>query len=253
MQSAALPLVRHRPGASLVWWAASRLRPRPAVAAADVGGEQDLHPRAARQARRNGSGHRAARLLQPDARRAGLPARHRHRARRSASCSACRRRCTRMFDPIMQVLRPISPLAWLPLGLVLFQKSEPAALFAIAVCSMWPTVINTMMGVRAIPQDYWNVAKVLRLSRIDDLHEDHRAGDAALHVHRLSPQPRHRLAGHRRQRDADRHAGRRRLPLAGIQQPGLRAHPAGHHHHRRRRLRARSADGAGRSAGCGRS
>jgi nitrate/nitrite transport system permease protein len=72
----------------------------------------------------------------------------------------------RMFDPIMQVLRPISPLAWLPLGLVLFQKSEPAALFAIAICSMWPTVINTMMGVRAIPQDYWNVAKVLRLSRM---------------------------------------------------------------------------------------
>ena len=73
---------------------------------------------------------------------------------------------TRMFDPIMQVLRPISPLAWLPLGLVIFQKSEPAALFAIAICSMWPTLVNTMMGVRAIPQDYWNVAKVLRLSRV---------------------------------------------------------------------------------------
>lgn len=72
----------------------------------------------------------------------------------------------RMFDPVIQVLRPISPLAWLPLGLVLFQKSEPAALFAIAVCSMWPTVLNTMAGVRAIPQDYWNVAKVLRLSGI---------------------------------------------------------------------------------------
>ena len=71
---------------------------------------------------------------------------------------------TRIFDPIMQVLRPISPLAWLPLGLIIFRKSEPAALFAIAVCSMWPTVINTMAGVRAIPQDYWNVAKVLRLS-----------------------------------------------------------------------------------------
>jgi nitrate/nitrite transport system permease protein len=70
----------------------------------------------------------------------------------------------RMFDPLIQVLRPISPLAWLPLGLVLFRKSEPAALFAIAVCSMWPTVLNTMQGVRAIPQDYWNVAKVLRLS-----------------------------------------------------------------------------------------
>ena len=72
---------------------------------------------------------------------------------------------SRMFDPLMQVMRPISPLAWLPLGLILFQKSEPAALFAIAVCSMWPTIINTMVGVRAIPQDYWNVAKVLRLSR----------------------------------------------------------------------------------------
>jgi nitrate/nitrite transport system permease protein len=73
---------------------------------------------------------------------------------------------TRMFDPLIQVLRPISPLAWLPLGLILFQRSEPAALFAIAVCSMWPTVLNTISGVRAIPQDYWNVAKVLRLSRM---------------------------------------------------------------------------------------
>jgi nitrate/nitrite transport system permease protein len=71
----------------------------------------------------------------------------------------------RMLDPVMQILRPISPLAWLPLGLVIFRKSEPAALFAIAICSMWPTVINSAAGVRAIPQDYWNVAKVLRLSR----------------------------------------------------------------------------------------
>lgn len=72
---------------------------------------------------------------------------------------------SRMFDPLIQILRPISPLAWLPLGLILFQKSELAALFAIAVCSMWPTVLNTISGVRAIPQDYWNVAKVLRLSK----------------------------------------------------------------------------------------
>jgi nitrate/nitrite transport system permease protein len=71
----------------------------------------------------------------------------------------------RMLDPAIQILRPISPLAWLPLGLVLFQSSEPAALFAIALCSMWPTVLNTMAGVRSIPQDYWNVAKVLRLSK----------------------------------------------------------------------------------------
>jgi nitrate/nitrite transport system permease protein len=72
----------------------------------------------------------------------------------------------RMFDPIIQILRPISPLAWLPLGLVIFRKSEPAAMFAIAICSMWPTVINSAAGVRAIPQDYWNVAKVLRLSQV---------------------------------------------------------------------------------------
>jgi len=70
----------------------------------------------------------------------------------------------RMFDPVIQILRPISPLAWLPLGLVLFRQSEPAALFTIALCSMWPTVVNTMTGVRSIPQDYHNVAAVLRLS-----------------------------------------------------------------------------------------
>jgi nitrate/nitrite transport system permease protein len=75
----------------------------------------------------------------------------------------------RIFDPVIQVLRPISPLAWLPLGLVVFQKSEPAALFTIALCSMWPTVINTMVGVRSVPQEYWNVAKVLRLSRVQTL------------------------------------------------------------------------------------
>jgi nitrate/nitrite transport system permease protein len=72
----------------------------------------------------------------------------------------------RMFDPVIQVLRPISPLAWLPLGLIIFQKSEPAALFTIGLCSMWPTVLNTIAGVRAIPQDYRNVAKVPRLSKV---------------------------------------------------------------------------------------
>ena len=71
----------------------------------------------------------------------------------------------RMFDPVIQVLRPISPLAWLPLGLIIFQKSEPAALFTIALCSMWPTVLNTIAGVRTIPQEYRNVARVLRLSK----------------------------------------------------------------------------------------
>jgi nitrate/nitrite transport system permease protein len=72
---------------------------------------------------------------------------------------------SRSFDPMIQVLRPVSPLAWLPLGLVLFQKPEPAGLFTIAMCSMWPTVLNTALGVRSIPQDYINVARVLKLSR----------------------------------------------------------------------------------------
>lgn len=75
------------------------------------------------------------------------------------------RKFRQTFDPIIQMLRPISPLAWLPLGLILFQKSEPAALFTIALCSMWPTVINTAVGVRSINQDYLNVGKVLNLSR----------------------------------------------------------------------------------------
>jgi nitrate/nitrite transport system permease protein len=80
----------------------------------------------------------------------------------------------KMFDPIFQILRPVSPLAWLPLGYALFfatgsQVSEYAALFAIAICAMWPTVLNTAVGVRAIPQDYLNVAKVLGLSRTGTL------------------------------------------------------------------------------------
>jgi nitrate/nitrite transport system permease protein len=81
---------------------------------------------------------------------------------------------TRMFDPIIQVLRPVSPLAWMPLGVVLFSgagrsANELGALFTIAVCAMWPTVLNTAVGVRAIPQDYLNVARVLKLSRTKTL------------------------------------------------------------------------------------
>ena len=78
------------------------------------------------------------------------------------------------FDPVIQILRPVSPLAWLPLGLVLFlsagkQASELGALFTIGLCAMWPTVLNTAAAVRAVPQDYLNVAKVLKLSRTKTL------------------------------------------------------------------------------------
>lgn len=71
---------------------------------------------------------------------------------------------SRMFTPLIALLRPVSPLAWLPIGLLLFQKAEPASSWTIFICSIWPMVINTAEGVRRIPQDYLNVARVLQLS-----------------------------------------------------------------------------------------
>jgi len=70
----------------------------------------------------------------------------------------------RSVDPIIQLLRPVSPLAWLPLGMVLFNHSAPAALFTIALCAMWPTVLSIAAGVQNVPQEQINVARVLRLS-----------------------------------------------------------------------------------------
>ncbi|MFT4272182.1 MAG: nitrate ABC transporter permease [Pantoea sp.] len=71
---------------------------------------------------------------------------------------------SRMFNPIIALLRPVSPLAWLPIGLLLFQRAEPASSWTIFICSIWPMVINTAEGVQRIPQDYLNVARVLQLS-----------------------------------------------------------------------------------------
>ncbi len=67
-------------------------------------------------------------------------------------------------SPVISLLRPISPLAWLPLGLLLFKAANPAAIWAIFICSIWPMIINTAEGVRRVPQDYLNVARVLDLS-----------------------------------------------------------------------------------------
>ncbi|CAB3838283.1 nitrate ABC transporter permease [Achromobacter mucicolens] len=69
-----------------------------------------------------------------------------------------------MFSPIVSLLRPVSPLAWLPLGLLLFKAANPAAIWAIFICSIWPMIINTAVGVSRVPQDYLNVARVLNLS-----------------------------------------------------------------------------------------
>jgi nitrate/nitrite transport system permease protein len=71
-----------------------------------------------------------------------------------------------MLDPIISLLRPVSPLAWLPIGLMVFKAANPAAIWTIFICSIWPMVINTAVGVRQVPQDYLNVARVLNLSEL---------------------------------------------------------------------------------------
>ncbi len=73
----------------------------------------------------------------------------------------------RGLDPIFQVLRTIPPLAWLPISLAAFRDSNPSAIFVIFITSVWPVLINTAAGVRNIPQDYRNVAAVLRLNPIE--------------------------------------------------------------------------------------
>lgn len=73
----------------------------------------------------------------------------------------------RGLDPIFQVLRTVPPLAWLPLSLAAFQDGNPSAIFVIFITAIWPIIINTAVGIRNIPQDYQNVAKVLRLNAFE--------------------------------------------------------------------------------------
>lgn len=70
----------------------------------------------------------------------------------------------RMLSPIISLLRPVSPLAWLPIGLLVFKKADPAATWTLFICSIWPMILNTAAGVKQVPQDYLNVARVLALS-----------------------------------------------------------------------------------------
>ena len=69
-----------------------------------------------------------------------------------------------MTAPIISLLRPVSPLAWLPIGLLVFHRAEPASIWVIFISSIWPMIMNTAVGVRQVPQDYLNVARVLNLS-----------------------------------------------------------------------------------------
>jgi len=70
----------------------------------------------------------------------------------------------RGLDPIFQVLRTVPPLAWLPISLAAFKDSNPSAIFVIYITAIWPIILNTAVGVRQIPEDYRNIARVLRLN-----------------------------------------------------------------------------------------
>jgi nitrate/nitrite transport system permease protein len=70
----------------------------------------------------------------------------------------------RGLDPLFQVLRTVPPLAWLPISLAGFRDGHPSAIFVIFITSIWPIIINTSIGIRNIPLDYRNVAKVIRLN-----------------------------------------------------------------------------------------
>jgi nitrate/nitrite transport system permease protein len=74
---------------------------------------------------------------------------------------------TRGLDPVFQILRTVPPLAWLPLSLAAFRDSAPSAIFVIFITAIWPVIINTAVGVRNIPQDYRNVALILRLNHVE--------------------------------------------------------------------------------------
>ncbi len=71
------------------------------------------------------------------------------------------------IDPIFQILRTVPPLAWLPISLAAFRNNEPSAIFVIFITAIWPIIINTAVGVQQVPQDYKNVSKVLKLSKIE--------------------------------------------------------------------------------------
>jgi nitrate/nitrite transport system permease protein len=72
----------------------------------------------------------------------------------------------RALDPFIQILKPISPLAWMPLALFTIKDSAKSAIFVIFVCSLWPVLINTAFGVAGVSRDYLNVARTLELTRL---------------------------------------------------------------------------------------
>ena len=69
------------------------------------------------------------------------------------------------LNPLIQIFKPVSPLAWLPIALSIFNLAEPSAIFVIFITSLWPTIINTALGVSSVSKDYLDVAQVLEMSQ----------------------------------------------------------------------------------------
>ena len=118
---------------------------------------------------------------------------------RSASSAACRRRSTPALNPLVQIFKPVSPLAWLPIvtmvvSAVYHQRRSGASprassisAITVTLCSLWPTLINTALGVASIDKDLLNVGRVLQLSAWTQAHQAGAALGAAADLHRHAP------------------------------------------------------------------
>jgi hypothetical protein len=125
---------------------------------------------------------------------------------------------SRALDPFIQVLKPISPLAWMPLALYTIKDSGLSAIFVIFICSVWPMLLNTAFGVSAVRKEWLNVARTLEVGTGQArLHRDP-AGGRADHPDRDANLDRHRLARHRCSRDARRRHRHRLLRLERVEQ-----------------------------------
>ncbi len=180
------------------------------------------------------------------ARRSGFSSGSRRPSRRcsirSSRCCGPSRRSRGCRSGWCSFLAPSSPFPGTTLS---YTASDLAAIFTIAICSMWPTVLNTAVGVRAIPQDYLNVAKVLKLSKTKTLFKVLLPATLpymftgfrlSLGIAWLVIVAAEMLTGKAR---------RRRLPVAAIQRAELRAHHPVHPDDRHRGLRPRPADEPG--------
>ena len=127
------------------------------------------------------------------------------------------RRAARMFNPVVQLLRPVSPLAWFPIWLTILVKADLAAVWVIFVTALWPVVLNTAAGAASVPHDQLDVARVFRFSRVMTLRRHRGAPRPAVGHHRPAVVDGHGLDGDRGGRDAVRRLGHRLLRVAVLQ------------------------------------